>query len=258
MKKHLHILLAAGFLFSACQPRAQEPPQPRQLPTPVPTGIEMPEHSADEDIVVHTGYTASYNHQTLVPDWVAWELTADEANGTIDQERLFSRDPEVRFPKASREDYSNSGWDKGHMAPRADMKWSRRALTESDYFTNICPQNKKMNAGAWNKIESLTRAIARRYGSVYVVTGPIFKEHAHGTIGDANVMVPDRFYKALAIRLDGQYHTVAFLVENTPQDRTPHYYALTVDEVEALISRNLFPQLPEESECTFDWKIWER
>ena len=258
MNKHIAFLIFGCLLAGGCHPRAQQPPQPRELPVAVPESLEIPEYTDDEDVVAHLGYTASYNHRTLVSDWVAWELTADEANGRLEQQRNFSRDPEVRFPKASREDYSGTGWDKGHMAPHADMKWSHRAMTESDYFTNICPQNRKMNAGAWNKIEQLCRRLARRYGSVYIVTGPIFKEHRYGTIGDAAVMVPDRFFKALAVRVDGKFHTVAFLVENNAQDKSPRHYALTVDEVEALISRNLFPQVPEEAESTFEWKIWER
>ena len=258
MKYNLHLLCLLSLLATACHPRAQQPPEPRELALPVPQSVEIPEYGDDEDIIVHTGYTASYNHRTLVSDWVAWELTADEANGRLEQQRNFSRDPEVRFPKASREDYSNSGYDKGHMAPHADMKWSHRAMTESDYFTNICPQNRSMNAGAWNKIEQLTRRLARRYGSVYVVTGPIFTSDPPRHIGQACVHVPDRFFKALAVNIDGQFHTVAFLVDNTPQDRSPRHYALSVDEVEALISRNLFPQLPEESENNYNWKIWDR
>ena len=86
-------------------------------------GLELPAYGEDEDVIVHLGYTASYNHQTLVSDWVAWELTAEEVDDTNEGQYSFSRDPDVRFPKASREDYSRSGWDKGHMAPRADMKW---------------------------------------------------------------------------------------------------------------------------------------
>ena len=228
----------------------------QQVTTPV-KGLEIPAYNASEDIVVHLGYTASYNHTTLCPDWVAWELTAEEASGTYDQGRQFSRDPDVDFPKASREDYSNSGWDKGHMAPHADMKWSRQAMTESDYFTNICPQDKVMNAGAWRKIEEMTRRTAKRCGAVYVVCGPIFDSEEQRHIGPACVQVPDRFFKALAVNTSGGYRTVAFLVSNDRQDGSPRSYAVTVDSVESVIGRDLFPLLPEEVESTFDWNDWK-
>ena len=219
-------------------------------------GVEIPAYVPDEDIVVHLGYTASYNHTTLVPDWVAWELTAEECNGTYDQGRQFGRDPDVAFPKASREDYSNSGWDKGHMAPHADMKWSRQAMSESDYFTNICPQDRVMNAGAWRKIEEMTRRTARHYGAVYVVCGPIFDSTEHRHIGPACVHVPDRFYKALAVSTTGGWQTVGFIVENNRQDGSPRHYAVSVDSVETTIGRNLFPTIPEAAEASFDWNQW--
>ena len=219
--------------------------------------VEIPAYDASEDIVVHLGYTASYNHTTLCPDWVAWELTSEEVAGTYEQGRQFSRDPDVAFPKASREDYSNSGWDKGHMAPHADMKWSRQAMTESDYFTNICPQNKAMNAGAWRKIEEQTRRLARRNGSVYVVCGPVFDSVEHRHIGPACVHVPDRFFKALAVNTSEGYRTVAFLVSNDHQDGSPRSYAVTVDSVESVVGRDLFPSLPESGEADYNWNDWK-
>ena len=219
--------------------------------------VEIPAYDASEDIVRHLGYTASYNHTTLCPDWVAWELTADEVAGTYEQGRQFSRDPDVDFPKASREDYSNSGWDKGHMAPHADMKWSRQAMTESDYFTNICPQNKEMNAGAWRKIEEMTRRAARQCGSVYVVCGPVYDSEEPRHIGPACVHVPDRFFKALAVNTSEGYRTVAFLVSNDYQDGSPRSYAVTVDSVESVIGRDLFPSLPEAAEAEYNWNDWK-
>ena len=221
------------------------------------TGAELPAYSDSEDIVRHLGYTASYNHQTLCPDWVAWELTADEANGHLEGQYSFSRDPDVQFPKASREDYSGSGLDKGHMAPRADMKWSCQALEESYYFTNICPQDHEMNSQAWRKIEELTRRMARQYGAVLVVCGPIY-DSSDNHIGPACVHVPDRFFKALAINTAEGWQTVGFLVKNNRQDGSPRRYAVTVDEVEAAIGRDLFPTLPDEAEGDYNWNFWNR
>lgn len=225
---------------------------------PIGGDIELPAYSDTEDIVRHEGYTASYNHTTLCPDWVAWELTADEANGQLDGQYSFSRDPDVSFPKASREDYSGSGWDKGHMAPRADMKWSHKALEESYYFTNVCPQDHEMNSQAWRKIEELTRRLTRHYGTVLVVCGPVYDSAEHRHIGQAGVSIPDRFFKALAINIDGNWHTVGFLVDNNPQSRSPRTYAVPVDSVEAVIVRDLFPTLNEQSEASYNWNIWNK
>ena len=225
-------------------------------PVAAPAGTELPAHDDGEDIVRRLGYTASYNHQTLCPDWVAWELTADEVRGTCNGTYSFSRDPDVKHPKASREDYSNSGYDKGHMAPRADMRWSEKALEESYYFTNICPQDHEMNSQAWRKIEEMTRRTASRFGSVYVVCGPVFDSLPHRHIGNACVCVPDRFFKALAVRTANGFATIGFIVANNPQNGSPRRYAVSVDSVESIIGRDLFPTLPDEAEQSFDINIW--
>ena len=64
----------------------------------VPAGVELPAYGEEEDIVKHQGYTAAYNHTTLCPDWVAWELTSEEVDGTNEGQYSFSRDPNVKFP----------------------------------------------------------------------------------------------------------------------------------------------------------------
>ena len=245
-------VLTMAILATACGHTTHKatpavPPEP---------GTELPAFGPDEDIVRHIGYTASYNHTTLCPDWVAWQLTADKAAGSVEGQFSFSRDPDVDWPKASREDYSNSGFDKGHMAPRADMKWSAKALEESYYFTNICPQDHTMNSQAWRKIEELTRRMARRHGSVLAVCGPLYDSATPRHIGPACVHVPDRFFKALAVKTVDGWQTVAFVVENSPQDGSPRRYAISVDSVETLAARDLFPSLPPEAETDYDWTFW--
>ena len=248
----VNMMVVAACMLSGCFRVSDAVAQ--AVATKAPAGLELPSYTDDEDIIVHLGYTASYNHVSLCPDWVAWELTAEEANGQNDGQYSFSRDPDVRFPKASREDYSRSGFDKGHMAPRADMRWSCQALEESYYFTNICPQDHEMNSQAWRKIEELTRRLAKRYGSVFIVCGPIFGGDNPRKIG--GVSVPNAFFKALAVSTANGYRTVGFLVDNNPQSFSPRHYAVSVDSVEAVVGRNLFPLVDEEAEAVFDWKNW--
>ncbi len=222
--------------------------------------LEIPAYTADEDLYRYTGYVSSYNHQTLVPDWVAYLLTDEETNGDVTDKFSFSRDPQVRGRQASREDYRNSGYDKGHMAPRADMKWSRQACYESYFFTNICPQVHSMNAGAWNKLEQQTRRLAGHYGRVYVVTGPIFDSSTPKTIGEACVAVPDRFFKALLVPDGDGYHAIAFVMHNDERKQSPRQSAMTVDELEQLLGRDLFPHLDDaweaKAEASYNWADW--
>ncbi len=238
---------------------AQEPKQYDAVAEPQ-VSLEIPDYTADEDLYSYTGYVSSYNHTTLVPDWVAYLLTDEEANGEVTDKFSFSRDPQVRGRQASREDYRNSGYDKGHMAPRADMKWSRQACYESYFFTNICPQVHSMNAGCWSKLEQQTRRLAEHYGRVYVVTGPLFDSPTPKTIGEAHVAVPDRFFKALLVPDGEGYHAIAFVMHNDERKQSPRQSAMTVDELENLLGRDLFPHLDDaweaKAEATYNWADW--
>ena len=90
-----------------------------------------------------------------------------------------------------------------------------------------------------------------------MVCGPLFDTENHRHIRPACVHVPDRFYKALAVNTSEGFRTVAFIVENSPQDGSPRRYAVTVDSVEVLIGRDLFPLIPEEAETSFEWNDWK-
>lgn len=221
--------------------------------------MELPSYSAEDDVVFHLAYASCYNHKTLIPDWVAWELTSSETDGPNSRENVgFAWDPEVSWPKSRREDYSNSGWDKGHMAPAADMRWSQQAMEECFYLSNICPQDHDLNSGDWANTESLARRIARKYGKVWIVCGPVPGESVK-TIGNGKVRIPDSFFKAMLIRkADGTYSAIAFVMANKPGHHDWAYYVRSVDEVETLIGRDLFPRLPDSVEENVESRVVRR
>lgn len=225
-----------------------------------PDNLEYPKPVEGEDVIVYCGFTSSYNHQTLIPNWVAYELTAEEVQGQHNFKPSFSWDPNLKGEQASREDYSNSGWDKGHMAPRADMKWSEQSLLESYYFTNVCPQDHDMNAYDWCSIEKLTRKMATQYGSVYIICGPIIVDNAFGTIGDNQVVVPDAFFKALLVNTVNGFQSIAFVLPNKPDRHPISEYACSVNDLEAMIGMDLYYNLNDEIEeiveSAIDMNCW--
>lgn len=224
--------------------------------------FELPALLPDEEILRYEGFTVSYNRETLTPNWVAYELTREEVQGQHAPKVNFGRDPNLHGRQASREDYARSGWDRGHMAPKADMKWSETAYSESFYLTNICPQNHELNAGDWNTVEKMVRRLANRNGNIYIVCGPLYDNNAFGSIGTAGVRVPDAFFKALLTRQEGRYTAVAFVMDNQPQHHPLRDYSCTVDELEALLGRDLFAALPDSIEAavesTVRWADWNR
>ena len=201
-----------------------------------------------EQILKRTGYVASYNKTTLLPNWVAWHLTAERTEGSAKRSGVdFAEDTEVPEPRATDWDYYNPGYDRGHMCPAADNKWSKKAMEESFLFTNMCPQNGNLNRGDWNEMEMACRKWAKKYGDLYIVCGPILYKGKHKTIGKNKVVVPEAFFKVV-LRTGDDPQAIGFIYKNTSGNRPKDSYVNTVDEVERITGIDFFPSLPDDVE----------
>lgn len=213
-------------------------------------GIEVPtitEERSDR-VITHKGYTVSYNYDWKIPNWVAYELTYLEVQGEVPRYDRFKPDPMVpQGATATTNDYKHSGYDRGHMAPAADMKWDEQVMKESFYLSNICPQNPNLNGGVWKDLEEQVRDLASQKGKIFVVCGPIVNDMSN-TIGENKVVVPQAFYKVLLQEENGEIHTIGFVYENVSGRKPMSTYAMTVDEVEKLTNIDFFPSLPNKIE----------
>ena len=223
--------------------------------------FEIPIEQYGGEIISHSAYTLSYNPQTLIPNWVAYELTAEETDGPWSRKGLrFVPDPDCHERQADNNDYRNSGYARGHLAPAGDMKWDSLAMVESFYFTNCMPQEIKFNNGKWNQLENKVRQWAKRYGKVYVVCGPVFTEEDTLRIGRNGVAVPDACFKALLVPKEDAFSAIAFLMWNGGEGRSLQDCALTVDELETVIAMDFFCNLPDAIENAVEdtvvWKDW--
>jgi endonuclease G len=178
---------------------------------------------------------------------VAYELTAAETEPKFPRQGRFMPDPKVRGASAVTGDYRKSGYDRGHMAPAADMRWDRRAMRESFYLSNVCPQNSNLNRGRWGDLEQDVRRWAKACGAVYVVCGPIVGRQPL-CIGTDQVAVPDSFFKVLCRRVDSHYQAIGFIFPNQACHAPVASYALSVDSVEKRTSLDFFSQLPDSIE----------
>ena len=189
-------------------------------------------------------YLADYK----TPQWVAWELTKKETKGKEGRTNKFLPDPDVRGAKAYTGDYTKSGYDRGHMAPAADMKWSKQAMKESFYMSNICPQNPNLNRGDWNDLEEKSRQWAKKYGAVYIACGPIYDTKRPKRIGNNKVAVPHAFYKVILINDKKNPQAIGFIFPNSAGHKPLKKYIVTVDSVEKRTNIDFFPALPDEVE----------
>ena len=201
----------------------------------------------EEILLYHTAYCLSYNKETLCPNWVAWHLTASHVDGEIARSNDYREDYDVPSPRATNDDYLGSGWSRGHMCPAGDCKWDSAAMSESFLLSNMCPQDASLNSGLWNRIEMDCRKWAKKYGSVYIVCGPVLYNKEHETIGVNKVVVPEAFYKVI-LCLQGKPKAIGFVVKNNAGTKKKDQYINTVDEVERITGYDFFPALPDDIE----------
>jgi len=214
-----------------------------------------------EQIIHHTNYTVSYNPDLRVPNWVSWSIEKDELATVVSRNGYtYSEDTDVKGTRVSPMDYSRSGYDRGHMCPAADNRFSSDAMRESFYMTNMCPQNHTLNEKTWNYLEMATRSWAHS-GTIYIVCGPYFdKGNDIKTIGNNKVSVPDGFWKVLLREYKGNWQAIGFIMSNEDHSDTFYNYAVSVDEVEKLTGFDFFSSLDnkteKEIESSFDKKMW--
>lgn len=217
----------------------------------LPAYAEIPKLQAKrkEQIIKHEGYTVSYNSDYRIANWVAYELTAEEAKSKkTERSNKFVSDPDVKGATATNEDYTRTGYDRGHLAPAGDMKWSAKAMRESFYLSNICPQEPGLNRGIWKELEEQCRLWAMDNGSLLVVTGPVLTEDMK-RLGKNRVAVPKSFYKVLCYNSGGNYLGIAFLFDNKYYENGSLYsMAIPIDSVEKVTGIDFFPTLPDDIE----------
>lgn len=221
------------------------------------TRLEIPValKKRNEIVLKRIGYTVSYNNTYKTPNWVAWELTREETQGKEDRKDKFVPDPDLPEPRVEHADYTRSGYDRGHMAPAADMKWSEEAMAQSFYMSNICPQNQKLNRDDWGDLEETCREWAKKYGRVYIVCGPIYDKKNPKRIGKHQVAVPDRFFKVVLIENRKNPMAMGFLFDNAAHHQALEKYMVTVDSVEAVTKLDFFSKLSDSVENRIEAEI---
>lgn len=197
------------------------------------------------------GYSASYNPQLCIPNWVAWELNAEKLVDRESRSNKFLPNPKLPASMAiTTDEYKGSGWDRGHMCPAGDNKWHWRAMDESFYMTNICPQHHNLNRGDWKELEEACRRWAA-VEPVYIVCGPImYRTPKYGYIGKSfKIRVPDAFFKVVLTGLkSGKPKAIGFIYKNEAGNNKRDKYVNSVDDVERITSIDFFPALPDDIE----------
>lgn len=210
--------------------------------------VRVPAVLANSD-VDYTGFRVGFNAGKHVPNYVAWELTAERTEGAYSRKGVpFQADADVDGCAVTA-DYRRSGFDRGHMAPAADMKWDSVAMIQCHYLTNIAPQAQQLNTGAWNRLENLCRKWARRYGRIFIVAGPVLTDSLTRHIGRTGVVVPDRYFKVVVAPDAQPPMGIGFMMPNAYVEGGVQQTAMSIDNVEAITGLDFFSALPDSVEA---------
>ncbi|GAC1325891.1 MAG: DNA/RNA non-specific endonuclease [Collimonas sp.] len=186
-------------------------------------------------------YGSHYNFKTKTVEYVVEHITKKHLTGKAVRKNNFHEDPEVPAEhRSTLLDYKRGSqiYDRGHMAPAEDFKFSVDAMSESFLLSNMVPQVSGNNRGIWSILEQRVATLTRKLGEVYVISGPIYDKMTDA-IGDG-VKVPQRFFKVILDASTGD--SIAFIIPNQKLvSKTLPKYAVSLKDVEAATGLVLFP-----------------
>jgi len=271
------ILLVGGLLFgfislddiigsgneSAAQQKSNQSFSNEEYnPTPNKDRSFLPSVTGKNQLVHHQYYSLSYNEKHEIPEWVAYNLTRKSLEAkNVKRAKRFNSDPDVKSRSAKHNDYSHSGYTRGHMAPAGDMAFNTQAMKETFYMSNMAPQIRPFNNGIWKELEEQVRDWAYDKEELIVISGPIMtgiEEH----IGNNKVGVPKSFFKILVDQDGNRDDAIGFIIPHDVSDKRLQDYAMSIDDIEQKTGLDFFSHYYDDNkedqvESSFNINRWK-
>ena len=212
-------------------------------------------------LLEYPGYKVFFSNIHHQPYYSTWILTPEHVRNTeFSRSNSFRADPDVEN-SAQLSDYKYSGYDRGHIAPSADFRYSQEAQDASFFLTNMSPQLSSLNSGAWNNLEEQCRKWALRDSTLVIVAGPVLSDYLTESIGESHVTIPDRFFKVVYAPFANPPRAIGFVMPNQYVQGGVQATAMSVDNVEAITGYDFFSALPDELEADVEssanYHIWQ-
>lgn len=215
--------------------------------------------STTNSIIFHDNYTLSYNEPFEQAEWVMYELKKSHLTYDDRKRPYFIEDPKVKSKSADWRNYKRSGYDRGHLCPAGDRRFSEYAYNETFYTSNISPQRKDFNAGVWNRLEQQIRQWCKKYDDLYIITGGVLEDGLE-EIGEEDVDVPNSFYKIVFRKENNGIKALAFLFPHQESRKPLANFLISIDDLEEKTGLDFFQnqkkELQEKFEGTVSKKGW--
>ncbi len=209
-------------------------------------------------LMIKPQYNLSYNRSKGTPNWTAWRLDTNWL-GSAPRQDDFRPDSTlpIGWYQVTDNDYSGSGYNRGHMTPSGDRTNSIPNNSATFLMTNMIPQTSENNQGAWEDLETYCRGLAGQGNEMYIFSGPVGNI---GTIAGGRVVIPQYTWKVVVVMPNGTNDlqrvnrgTRAFgiIVPNFPPlniNAPWRQFRVTVDTVENLTGYNFLSNVPKNTQ----------
>lgn len=245
--KHKIILVSLNILLVA----SVFPQEISELEIPRCPATICGENGDDHDVHKYSGFSLCFRNSYKDAEWVSYTLTQEKLIKNARRTNKFIEDKNISTGSAKLSDYKASGYDRGHLAPAADMAWSEQSENESFLMSNMTPQVPQFNRGIWKELEAQVRKYAQSLDFLVVATGPVLEKQPeeYSTIGQSKVCVPEYFYKVLLAKdKGGNWQSIGFILPNEKSEQDIFSYKVCVNEVEERCGIDFFSALDDSIE----------
>lgn len=209
------------------------------------------ENTSDHEVHKYSGFSLCFRNSYKDAEWVSYTLTQEKLIKNARRTNKFIEDKNISTGSAKLSDYKASGYDRGHLAPAADMAWSEQSENESFLMSNMTPQVSQFNRGIWKELEAQVRKYAQSLDFLVVATGPVLEKQPeeYSSIGQSKVCVPKYFYKVLLAKdKGGNWQAIGFIIPNEKSEQNIFAYKVCVNEVEERCGIDFFSALDDSIE----------
>ncbi len=256
----LVVLIAVGYV--AIQQSQRPQPQPQKA-TPVASRTESASvtyagsftfageprsttYPNPVTVLHNAAFLVGYDETRENPAWAAYRIPGERKHGPLPRPRRFSVDTRTTA-QVSHDDYTNTGYDRGHMVPNLAIasRFGESAQTETFLMSNIVPQKPALNQGPWRLLEeTLAVTTSVQEGEIWVVVGPIYDGPAE-KLPNGNV-IPSAFFMVIADEATDGPRLQAFIMPQTATRGSDfRSYRTTVQAVQAMTGLDFFWSLPD-------------
>lgn len=231
-----------------------------------PWGMPIDADLSDDHIIERGQYILSYNPKLNVPNWVAWQLNASWYGNVPRKSGKFITDTSLpsTFEKITHDDYTKSGYDRGHMVRSEERTASEEDNRSTFLMSNVLPQTPKLNQQTWLSLEYECERLCKMEGKeLYVIAGGVFSKQPSRLKG--KVAVPDSCWKIVIVMEKGQKpkditpktKVIAVMMNNGEYDKTNNsweLYRTTIDAIERSTGYDFLAEIPDTLEHAIESK----